>query len=121
MAVLLQDVEVTKQLAHRKLVSQKIKALVKQLAKKDELLYQFRSGYANDAKVIALKRKYNVFLAESLLKREAVEYLQRRNNINNDLDSEPGDSKKQADNCTTEIDNIFTYDLSLSVGTNVKR
>lgn len=69
MGLFSEDLDVIRvQLAHHKLISSRVKALVKQLSKKDELLNQFRGEYSTDIKSISLKRKYNVSVVGSLLK-----------------------------------------------------
>ncbi|KAG1313020.1 hypothetical protein G6F64_002566 [Rhizopus arrhizus] len=85
------------QLAHNKLISSRVKALVKQLSKKDELLNQFWAEYSTTVKTISLKRKHNVFVTGCLLEEEAIETLQQQAAIKKSLGEELDNSRQTED------------------------
>ncbi|KAI9360702.1 hypothetical protein BD770DRAFT_442009 [Pilaira anomala] len=118
------------QLAHHKVISSRVKALIKQSSKKDELLDQFWAEYSASVKSISLKRKYNVFVARSLLEEEAVGTFQQSAPIKKSL----SDSRQTEDDFTPEeVDkddkqdkriehnDVYVSNSSLSVGTIIKR
>lgn len=106
MALFSEDLEVIQvQLAHHKLISSRVKALVKLLSKKDELLDQFWAEYSTNIKSISLKRKYNVFVSGSLLEEEAIETLQKQAAIKKSLGEELGSSiQTDDDRAAQEVD-----------------
>lgn len=106
MALFSEDLEVIQvQLAHHKLISSRVKALVKLLSKKDELLDQFWAEYSTNIKSISLKRKYNVFVSGSLLEEEAIETLQKQAAIKKSLGEELGSSiQTDDDGAAQEVD-----------------
>lgn len=135
MALFSEDLDVIRvQLAHHKLIFSRVKALVKQSSKKDELLDQFWAEYSTNIKTISLKRKHNVFVAGSLLEEEAIGTLQQKAAIKKSLGEELGNSRQtEDDGASQEVDNDDTQDKriehddvyisnsSLSVGTIIKR
>ncbi|KAG1452627.1 hypothetical protein G6F56_007765 [Rhizopus delemar] len=135
MGLFSEDLDVIRaQLAHHKLIFSRVKTLVKQSSKKDELLDQFWAEYSTNIKSISLKRKYNVFVAGSLMEEEAIGTFQQQAAIKKSLGEELGNSKQTEDNgAPQEVDNDDTQDKriehdnvnvsnsSLSVGTIIKR